>query len=71
MSRNKRNAKRASRARWWKATGITDKPSRIDLILRDAHTKSHPWCTRTEPHFVPPSFNEPGFYLCESERPDE
>ena len=36
-------------------------------ILREKHKQDHPNCTYgDQPHFVPPSFGDRGFYLCEA-----
>jgi hypothetical protein len=35
-------------------------------VIREQHKRDHPNCTYGDrPHFVPPSLNEVGFYLCD------
>ena len=35
-------------------------------LMQEQHKKDHPTCKYgDEPHFVPPSFGQRGFYLCE------
>jgi hypothetical protein len=34
-------------------------------LLRERHLVDHPNCTYEGPHFVPPSFGDVGFYLCD------
>lgn len=38
----------------------------MDDFMHRAHMEAHPDCSYgSEPHFVPPSFGQVGFYLCD------
>lgn len=66
MSKTKRRAQAARRA-----AAVSPQPrSRVRDLLYERHLVTHPWCSYgREPHYVPPSFGEPGFYACEGDRP--
>jgi hypothetical protein len=45
---------------------VTSERSRHRARLRRRHLEEHPTCAYgDEPHFVPPSFGQVGFYLCD------
>lgn len=45
---------------------MTSERSKNWAQLRRRHLEEHPTCTYgDEPHFVPPSFGQVGFYLCD------
>lgn len=45
---------------------MTNKPKSALQLFREFHKRDHPNCTYgDEPHFVPPSFGQIGFYMCD------
>lgn len=61
MSKNTKKKK-------WRRTMPLPKSRMTEAIrrLRECHMASHPDCTYgDQPHFIPPSFGDVGFFLCE------
>ena len=62
MSRKHGPNRRSLRSveRWWP-------PSEYETMVHNHHLANHPGCTFAfnDPHFIPPSFGEPGFFLCD------
>jgi hypothetical protein len=65
MSKTKRRIKAKKRL-------AANPPPRNKVLdeMYESHIKTHPWCSYgRQPHFVPPSLGDPGFYACEGDKP--
>lgn len=59
---------KSTKRKAWRGEMKIPKPKMTETVrrLREQHRKDHPNCTYgDEPHFVPPSFGQVGFYLCD------
>lgn len=51
---------------WRKTTPVPKGTPITRQIMKERHLKDHPNCTYgDEPHFVPPSFGQIGFFMCD------
>lgn len=62
----KRSKKKRQQRREW-ARSINSMPTVHELLSHEKHLEQHPNCTYgpKTPHFVPPSFGQIGFYMCD------
>jgi hypothetical protein len=60
----KRTRKKRQQRREW-AAAIRPTPTVAQMLSREKHLKDHPNCTYEGPHFVPPSFGQNGFFMCD------
>jgi hypothetical protein len=59
---------KSTKRKAWRRTMKVPKPKMTETIrvMRERHREDHPNCTYGDkPHFVPPSFGQIGFFLCD------